>query len=173
MFGRRPKRFPLCAAPRWPAVAFLPKCSAILWVPAVLAFLMPACDGPLTLRDVGVSAIVYMLTIAPFPLSLLVSGGSRVAQEFFLWQLLRRANHDAGFYLTVVPSIGIPLVALAMAGLVVALRRRQGLDVLIVSLTVVVGAFFEAWPVKGFQYLIPLATPVALPAGDGVWSGPG
>src|SRR2546428_12391789 len=129
---RGPRRFPLYAAACWAVFAFLAKESAFFWVPAVLAFLMLARDVPLKLRDFGVSAIVYMLTIAPFPLSLLVSGGSRVAQEFFLWQLLRRANHDAGFYLPVVPSIGIPLVALAMAGLVVALRRRQGLDVLIV-----------------------------------------
>ena len=170
MYVRRPRSLTLYAAACSAGLAFLAKESAILMVPAVLAFLMLARDVPLKLRDFGVSAIVYMLTIAPFPLSLLVSGGSRVAQEFFLWQLLRRANHDAGFYLTVVPSIGIPLVALAMAGLVVALRRRQGLDVLIVSLTVVVVAFFEAWPVKGFQYLIPLATPVALLAGDGVVS---
>ena len=72
--------------------------------------------------------------------------------------------------LAVVPSVGIPVVALAMVGLVIALRRRQGLDVLIVCLTVVVVAFFELWPVKGFQYLIPLVTPVALLAADGTVS---
>ena len=66
--------------------------------------------------------------------------------------------------------MGIPLVALAVIGLITALRRRRGLDVLIVSLAVVVVAFFEAWPVKGFQYLIPLITPVALLAADGLIS---
>ena len=99
-----------------------------------------------------------------------MGGGTRVAQEFFVWQLLRRPNHDPTFYLTVIPSIGIPVVAPAVVGLVIALRRRRGLDALIVCLTVVVVAFFELWPVKGFQYLVPLVTPVALLAADGMVS---
>jgi 4-amino-4-deoxy-L-arabinose transferase-like glycosyltransferase len=170
LYVRRPRSLTLYAAACSAGLAFLSKETAILLVPAVLVFFMLARDVPLKLRDFSVSALVYTLTIAPFPLSLLLTGGSRLAQEFFIWQVLRRPNHDLGFYLTVIPSMGIPLVALAIVGLVMALRRRQGLDVLIVSLTVVVVAFFEAWPVKGFQYLIPLATPVALLAADGlVW----
>ena len=170
LYVRRPRGRTLYAAACSAGLAFLSKETAILMVPAVLVFFMLARDVPLKLRDFGVSALVYALTIAPFPLSLFLTGGSKLAQEYFIWQLLRRPNHDYGFYLTVVPTVGIPLVALALVGLVIALRRRQGLDVLIVSLSVVVVAFFEAWPVKGFQYLIPLITPVALLAADGtVW----
>jgi Dolichyl-phosphate-mannose-protein mannosyltransferase len=168
LYARRPRSLTLYAAACSAGLAFLAKESAILIVPAILVFFMLARDVPLKQRDFGVSALVYVVTIAPFPLSLLVGGGTRVAQQFFLWQLLRRPNHDASFYLTVAPSIGIPLVALALVGLALALRRRQGFDVLIVCLTVVVVAFFELWPVKGFQYLIPLATPVALLAADGM-----
>jgi hypothetical protein len=170
LYVRRPRAATLYAAACSAGLAFLAKETAILMVPALLVFFMLARDVPLKLRDFGVSALVYVLTIAPFPLSLVLAGGSKVAQEFFIWQVLRRSNHDAVFYLSVVPSIGIPVVALALLGLVLALRRRKGLDVLIVSLTVVVVAFFELWPVKGFQYLIPLVTPVALLAADGlVW----
>jgi 4-amino-4-deoxy-L-arabinose transferase-like glycosyltransferase len=170
LYVRRPRAVTLYAAACSAGLAFLAKETAILMVPALLVFFMLARDVPLKLRDFAVSALVYVLTIAPFPLSLVLAGGSKVAQEFFIWQVLRRSNHDAVFYLSVIPSIGIPLVALALLGLVLALRRRKGLDVLIVSLTVVVVAFFELWPVKGFQYLIPLVTPVALLAADGlVW----
>ena len=168
LYVRRPRGVTLYAAACAAGLAFLAKETAVLMVPAVLVFFMLARDVPLKLRDFGISALVYALTIAPFPLSLYLTGGSKLAQEFFIWQVLRRPNHDYAFYLTVIPSMGIPLVALAVVGLVVALGRRRGLDVLIVSLSVVVIAFFEAWPVKGFQYLIPLITPVALLAADGV-----
>ena len=170
LYVRQPRGLTLYAAACSAGLAFLAKESAILMVPAVLAFFLLARDVPLSLRDFAISAFVYLATIAAFPVSLLVGGGTRVAQEFFVWQLLRRPNHDPTFYLSVVPSVGIPVVALAMVGLVIALRRRQGLDVLIVCLTVVVVAFFELWPVKGFQYLIPLVTPVALLAADGLVS---
>jgi 4-amino-4-deoxy-L-arabinose transferase-like glycosyltransferase len=170
LYVRNPRGRTLYAAACSAGLAFLSKETAILMVPAILVFFMLARDVPLKLRDLAVSSLIYGLTIAPFPLSLVLTGGSKLAQEFFIWQVLRRPNHDYGFYLTVIPSIGIPLVALAVIGLLTALRRRRGLDVLIVSLAVVVVAFFEAWPVKGFQYLIPLITPVALLAADGLVS---
>jgi hypothetical protein len=170
LYVRQPRGRTLYAAACSAGLAFLSKETAILMVPAILVFFMLARDVPLKLRDLAVSSLIYALTIAPFPLSLVLTGGSKLAQEFFIWQVLRRPNHDYSFYLTVIPSIGIPLVALAVIGLITALRRRKGLDVLIVSLAVVVVAFFEAWPVKGFQYLIPLITPVALLAADGLVS---
>ena len=170
LYVRQPRGRTLYAAACSAGLAFLSKETAILMVPAILVFFMLARDVPLKLRDLAVSSLIYALTIAPFPLSLVLTGGSKLVQEFFIWQVLRRPNHDYSFYLTVIPSIGIPLVALAVIGLITALRRRKGLDVLIVSLAVVVVAFFEAWPVKGFQYLIPLITPVALLAADGLVS---
>lgn len=169
LYVRRPRGRTLYAAACAAGLAFLSKETAILMVPAVLVFFMLARDVPLKLRDLLISGLIYAVTIAPFPLSLYLTGGSKLAQEFFIWQVLRRPNHDPAFYLTVVPpAMGLPLVALALVGLVIALRRRRGLDVLIVSLTAVVVAFFELWPVKGFQYLVPLITPVALLAADGV-----
>lgn len=170
LYVRNPRGRTLYAAACAAGLAFLSKETAILMVPAILVFFMLARDVPLKLRDLAVSSLIYMVTIAPFPLSLVLTGGSKLAQEFFIWQVLRRPNHDYGFYLTVIPSIGIPLVALAVIGLATAVRRRQGLDVLVVSLAVVVVAFFEAWPVKGFQYLIPLITPAALLGADGLVS---
>jgi len=170
LYVRQPRGRTLYAAACAAGLAFLSMETAILMVPAILVFFMLARDVPLKLRDLAISSLIYALTIAPFPLSLVLTGGSKLAKEFFIWQVLRRPNHDYSFYLTVIPSMGIPLVALAVIGLITALRRRRGLDVLIVSLAVVVVAFFEAWPVKGFQYLIPLITPLALLAADGLVS---
>jgi len=127
LYVRRPRGRTLYAAACSAGLAFLSKETAILMVPAVLVFFMLARDVPLKLRDLGVSALVYVLTIAPFPLSLFLTGGSRLAQEFFIWQLLRRPNHDFAFYLTVVPTVGIPLAALALVGFLGWLVARQRL----------------------------------------------
>ncbi|TME07787.1 MAG: glycosyltransferase family 39 protein [Chloroflexi bacterium] len=99
LYVRQPRGLTLYAAACSAGLAFLAKESAILMVPAVLAFFLLARDVPLSLRDFAISAFVYLATIAAFPVSLLVGGGTRVAQEFFVWQLLRRPNHDPTFYL--------------------------------------------------------------------------
>jgi len=132
-----------------------------------------ARDVPFRLRDIAITGAVYVLTVSPFPLSLLLAGGSGSAQQFFVWQILRRANHDPAFYWDkVVPSVGLPIIILAGIGLGVALWRRRGIDVLIVALCLVTIGFFELWPVKGFQYLIPVVTPTAILAALGViWLG--
>lgn len=168
LYVRNPSRAKLVAAACAAGLAFLAKETAVLMVPAIVVFFLLVRGVRLSLLDAGVAAAVYAVTIAPFPLSLLLSGGSKVAQQFFIWQVFRRPNHDPGFYLTLIPAVGIPVVALAAVGLVLAVRRRQPVDVLLVSLTVVMVAFFQAWPVKGFQYLLPVTVPVAILAADGL-----
>jgi hypothetical protein len=137
-------------------------------VPAILVFFLLATDVPLRRLDLLAASGVYALTIAPFPLALWLSGGGGVAQQFLIWQVFRRPNHTPDFYLSVIPSLTIPIVGLAVIGTVIALRRREGIDVLIVALPLAMIAFFEAWPVKGFQYLVPVVAPIALLATDGL-----
>jgi len=173
LYVRRPRRVLLYSAGAAAGLAFLAKESAVLLIPAVLVFMLLARDVPFRLRDIAITAAVYLLTVLPFPLSLLLGGGSGSAQQFFVWQILRRANHDPAFYWDkVVPSVGLPIIALAGLGLAVALWRRRGIDVLIVALCLVTVGFFELWPVKGFQYLIPVITPTVILAALGViWLG--
>ncbi len=168
LYIRNPHRLTLFAAACAAGLAFLAKETAILMVPAILVFFLLAKDVPLRRLDLLGAASVYLLTIAPFPLALWLSGGSGVAQQFLIWQIFRRPNHSPDFYLSLVPSLTIPILVLAAIGTGVALRRRKGLDVLIVALPVAMIAFFEAWPVKGFQYLIPVVAPIALLAADGL-----
>jgi hypothetical protein len=169
MYVRSPQRLTLYAAAVAAGLTFLAKETAILMMPAILVFLIVARDVPVRIRDVGIGGVLYVLTILPFPLSLALAGGSRTAQQFFVWQIFRRANHTPDFYLTTVGTrIGIPLMVLAVVGVGLALRRRRGMDVLLIALTLVTVGFFEVWPVKGFQYLIPLITPVCLLAAEGL-----
>ena len=146
-------------------LAFLTKETAILLVPAAYAFLAVTPGVRVRLRQLLLSLAVFAAVAVPYPLSLAVAGGSQTGQHFLVWQLFRPANHPWSFYLTVVPqAMGIPLVVLAVAAVVlVAVRRRwTWRESLLVCWIAVPAFFFELWPVKGFQYLLPTAAPVAV-----------
>jgi hypothetical protein len=168
LYVRRPDRLTLFAAACAAGLAFLSKETAILMVPAILVFFLLARDVPLRRLDFLGAVGVYVATIAPFPLALWLSGGGNVAQQFLIWQIFRRPNHSPDFYFSVIPSLTVPIVVLAVIGTAMALRRRKGLDVLIAALPLAMIAFFEVWPVKGFQYLVPVVAPIALLAADGL-----
>ncbi len=146
-------------------LAFLTKETAFLLVPAAYAFLAVTPSVRVRLKDLALSLTCFVLVALPYPLSLVLAGGSRTGQHFLVWQLFRPANHSWSFYLSVVPyAIGIPLVVLAAAALVVVAvgRTWSWRESLLVCWIVVPVFFFQLWPVKGFQYLLPAAAPVAV-----------
>ena len=146
-------------------LAFLTKETAILLVPAAYAFLAVTPSVRVKLRELALSLACFALIALPYPLSLIIAGGSRTGQHFLVWQLFRPANHTWSFYLTVVPwALGIPLAVLAVAAVaaVVLGRTWSWRESLLVCWIVVPAFFFELWPVKGFQYLLPAAAPVAV-----------
>src|SRR4029077_12774474 len=53
----------------------------------------------------------------------------------------------------------------AAIGLVVLARRRSWRETLLLAWILAPIAFFELWPVKGYQYLLPAAPPLAILAG--------
>ena len=62
-----------------------------------------------------------------------------------------------------MPEVIGPLVlAAAVAGLVVLRRRGSWPERLLLCWIAVPVLFFELWPVKGFQYLLPIVAPVAV-----------
>ena len=88
-----------------------------------------------------------------------------------MWQLVRRPNHTFDFYLHVIPpALGWGVVILAAVGLIATRRERSWREILLVSWILVPAVFFELWPVKGFQYLLPIAPAVALVAARGLVS---
>jgi hypothetical protein len=146
-------------------LTFLAKETGIVLLGAVYTFLALRQDIRVRIRDLVIATGAMLVVIAPFPMSLVLAGGGGAerTRQYLVWELFRRPNHDWIFYATVVtPSIGLLVVAVAIAGLVFLRRRRGWQDVLLASWVVVPIAFFQLWPVKGFQYLLPIAPPVAL-----------
>lgn len=146
-------------------LAFTTKETAVLLVPAVYAFLAVTPSVRVRLADVALSLGSFALVALAYPLSSALAGGSTSGRHFLVWQLFRPPNHTMDFYLTVVPlAIGIPLVALAVGGIVLAAlgRHWSWRESLLVCWIVVPVFFFQLWPVKGFQYLLPIAAPVAV-----------
>ena len=102
------------------------------------------------------------VVIAPFPLSLMLAGRTGTGESYLTWQLFRRPNHDWLFYPATVPEAIGPLVLLAaVAGSGCCVARRRGGRRCSLSWIAVPVAFFELWPVKGFQYLLPIAPALA------------
>ncbi len=173
-------RFVMTGRPVWlystgaaMGLTFLAKEPAILFVAAIYSFFALSPEIRLRIKDLAVSAALMVLVIAPFPLVVLLAGKTGNGGQVLVWQLFRRPNHGLDFYPTNVPEAIGPLVILAaLAGLWLLRRERSWRETLLLSWIVVPLLFFQLWPVKGFQYLIPLAPAIAVLAGRtlGRWS---
>ena len=144
----------------------LAKETAVLLVPVVIAFLLLSPEIRIAARRQLLAIALFLIAVAPYPAAILIGKGTGAAQSFILWQVLRQANHPWTFYADVIPSAMGPLVLIAgFAGLLYVLRRGLWEDRLVVVWIAIPIAFFELWPVKGYQYLLPLAPAVAILAG--------
>jgi 4-amino-4-deoxy-L-arabinose transferase-like glycosyltransferase len=157
------------AAAAMSALAVLSKEMGMLTVPAVALFLMFSRDLPLRWRrDLPIALASFAVAISPYPLSLLLGGGAHSTNQFVVWQFFRAPNHDADFYLGVVPqSVGYVTVALAGLGLASLRWRWDAFDTLALALIACNVAFFEVWPTKGFEYLMPVVPATIYLAGRG------
>jgi len=141
----------------------LSKETAILFVAAVYAFLALTPEIAVKIRHAVIALGVMTLVILPFPLSVMIAGSSETGGNFLAWQLFRRPNHEWTFYPTVVPgAMGYLVVIAAIAGLWFLRGRRSWRETLLLCWIAVPVIFFQLWPVKGFQYLLPVAPAVAL-----------
>jgi 4-amino-4-deoxy-L-arabinose transferase-like glycosyltransferase len=155
-------------------LTFLSKETGILFVASMYAFLALTPSVRTRLRDIAIAGLVMALVISPYPLSLVFAGATGTGGHFFSYQIFRRPNHDLLFYPTSdVKAIGPLLVAVALTGLWFLRRRGSWRETLLLSWIIVPAVFFELWPVKGFQYLLPIAAPLAVLAGRAVSDGLG
>jgi 4-amino-4-deoxy-L-arabinose transferase-like glycosyltransferase len=166
-------RFATTARPAWlyaAAVAMgltvLSKETSVLLLGALYAFFAFAPEIRVRLRQVVVAGALLGVMVLQYPLVLRLAGGATSGGHYLVWQLFRRPNHGLDFYATVVPqAMGLLVVAAALAGLVLLRRRASWRETLLLCWILVPAAFFELWPVKGFQYLLPCAPAVAVLAG--------
>lgn len=150
-------------------LAFLAKETAILLVPTAGAMVLVIPEIRLRIKEVLVAAVLFILALSPYPAAIAVSGASDTARQFLVWQLLRNPNHTWTFYAEILPAaVGALVLLAAGVGLVTLLRRRQWQDRLVIVWILAPVAFFEAWPVKGYQYLLPIAPAIAIVAGVGL-----
>jgi hypothetical protein len=146
-------------------LAVLAKEPSVLFSGGIYAFFALAPQVRIKIRHFLGAALVMAITIIPFPLAIAFSGKSKTGGNFLAWQLFRRPNHSLLFYPTAVSvAIGLGVMVAAIAGLVIVRRRRQWSwrETLLLTWILVPAACFELWPVKGFQYLLPVAPAVAV-----------
>lgn len=162
-FARTERPQWLYAAAAMMGLTFLSKETSILLLGSLYAFFALSPTVSVRIRHLAMSLAVMALVMAPFPLSVMLGGQARTGENYLAWQLFRRPNHDWAFYpLTVPGSIGPLVLVAALAGLVLLRRERSWRETLLLSWILVPATFFQLWPIKGFQYLLPIAPAVAL-----------
>ena len=165
-FGKTQKPEWLYSAGAAMGLTFLAKETGIILMGGIYAFLALAPELRVRIRDLIIATVLMGIMISPFPTTLMVAGGSSTGQNYLIWQLFRRPNHEWPFYLeTVPPAIGILVILTAILGLMFLWKERSWREKLLLSWIIVPVIFFQLWPVKGFQYLLPIAPPIAVLAG--------
>ncbi|HEY3184448.1 MAG TPA: glycosyltransferase family 39 protein [Gaiellaceae bacterium] len=153
----------LYAAGGMMGLTVLGKETSILVVGATYAFFALAPEVHARLRDLACAAVIMVLTIAPYPLALKLAGNGRTGEQYLAWQLFRRPNHEWTFYPATVPLAIGPLVVVAAAiGIWFVRRELTWRETLLLSWIAVPALFFQLWPVKGYQYLLPTAPAFAV-----------
>jgi len=144
-------------------LVFLAKETGFVLAAAVYAFFALTPQIRIRIRDLILSGLVMMVPIAAYPMSTALAGRSDTAKGYLVWQLFRRSNHSWTFFPTVVPPAIGPLVLIAaVAGLWFLRRERSWRETLLISWILVPCFVFQLWPVKGFQYLLPVAPAIAI-----------
>ena len=138
------------------------KVTGVLVLPVLgLALLLTHGYSRLTVRSVAISAVVFLICLAPAFYQLIEYGSLYLA---FLADSIRRVSHVPWYYYPKVLARydGYVLLVLAPVSLVVAAIRRSLGDILLATWILVFGVFQQAYPLKAFNYLLPLVPALAL-----------
>jgi hypothetical protein len=149
-------------------LTILAKETSVVLIGSIYAFLALSPEIRIRLRDLVMSFLCLALIIATFPLSIRLAGGgaTKSAGNYVVWQLFRRPNHEWFFYPSTVPfAIGLLVIATAILGFWFLRRERSWREKILIWWIVVPVVFFQLWPTKGFQYLLPTAPAFAILAG--------
>lgn len=147
-------------------LAFLSKETAVVLLGGLFAFFALTPWVTLRLRHVVAGFVPFAALVAIYPLSQALAGKATAGSNYLVYQLFRPENHPMTFYATVVPwAVGILVLAVAVVGLVWLRREATWRERLLLCWAVFPIVFFTVWPVRGYQYLLPIAPVVAVLAG--------
>ena len=152
----------LYAAAATLGLAILTKETCVILLAGAALYLLGARDVRPNLRQMAVAGAVLVAVIAGWWVALALSGRTGTGGQYALWQFLRRQNHPVYFYLTTLPaSLGYALLALAIVGICWQRNRgwREGLLIWWAATAVLT---YSLLPIKGFQYLEPIAPVLAI-----------
>jgi Dolichyl-phosphate-mannose-protein mannosyltransferase len=157
----------VCAAGTLGLAVLTKETSGVLLGTMVLFILVsPQIRRPV--RAVLMTVAAFVVVSVVFPLTVELAGHGSTGQSYLAWQLTRSSNHSAAFYLTVVPAAIGWAVVVAAAGSLVIRTNRTWRELLLVMWFAVPFLIFEVYPLKGYQYLLPIAPALALLAARGL-----
>jgi hypothetical protein len=137
--------------------------TSVILMGAVFAYFALTPSVRTGVRRLAAGLAIFVVVVASYPASLRFAGASGTGGAFLTYQLFRRSNHPLSFYPAVVPpALGLGVVAAALAAVWLYRSRYTWRDALLWSWVAVPCAFFELFPVKGYQYLLPIAAPMAV-----------
>jgi Dolichyl-phosphate-mannose-protein mannosyltransferase len=144
--------------------------TSLILLGGLYAFFALTPSVRIRLRHVLAGLAMLVVVIVAFPLALAASGRANTGQHYLIWQLFRQANHGLFFYFKQVPpALGWLVLAFGLGGLLWLRRENTWRERLLLCWALVPIAFFTVWPVKGYQYLLPLAPVAAILAGRTIW----
>ena len=147
-------------------LSVLCKEDSVILLGAIYAFLALTPALRTDIRDLIGAAAILAVIVAAMTVALDWAGKTGTGANYIVWQLFRRPNHSLLFYPAVVPlAIGLGVIAAAAAGMWLLRRDASWRETLLLAWIAVPAAFFQLFPVKGFQYLLPIAPAVAVLAG--------
>ena len=144
-------------------LAVLCKEDSVILLGAIYAFLALTPGLRTGIRDLIGAVAIFGVIVAAMTVALDWAGRTGTGSQYLVWQLFRRPNHSFLFYPEVVPlAVGVGVILAAGAGLWLLRRDASWRETLLLSWIAVPAAFFQLFPVKGFQYLLPIAPAAAV-----------
>ncbi len=150
-------------------LAMLCKETAVVMLGAYYAFFALAASVVIKWRSAVTAFVVFAAIFAIHPITSALAGGGSKSKSYLTWQLLREPNHEWTFYPTVVTqAIGLLVIVAALGGVWWCRKHNSWREILLLSWIAVPAVAFQLWPVKGFQYILPIAAPMAVLAARGL-----
>jgi hypothetical protein len=128
---------------------------------AVIYMLMSRETPKLRLRDLGWASLAFLICMTPVFVQFASDAGRFL--QFLHDSSARVTNVSWHYYLDKLGHFnGYPMLIVWAFGIAVALRRRKWGDRLLLICVGVLGVFFQFYPLKAFNYLLPAIPPLSI-----------